>query len=344
MKVNKYKVGVIGSGNFGLAMANVLTYNNDILLYARNQNNVDLINNKRELKNQKINKKITATSNLQQVAEECKLIFIFVPSSYFKAMLIQLSDFLTPEHILIHGTKGLHIDKNINEIESLNKEEVFTMTELILNETSVVRVGCLAGPNLASEIQDGQIAGTVIASRFDEVIKEGKKAINCPLFKVYGSNDTISVELAGVLKNYIAIASGMLSGLGIGDNAKALLITRGMAEMIYFGKAMGTSERAFLGLAGIGDLMATCNSKLSRNYRVGFYLAKGKKMDEILEELGEVAEGVKTIKIVKLLAQYNFYSPIADALYKIVYEDWEIKKGMEYLMNLPVNFDADYVD
>ena len=339
-----FKVGVIGSGNFGLAIANILTHNNEVLLYARSKTNADLINNKREIKGSKINEKITATNDLKEVAKSCKLIFMFVPSSFFKDMLVDISEFLTPEHIVIHGTKGLHLDLNIDEVDSLKKEEVFTMSELILRETSVIRVGCLAGPNLASEINAGQIAGTVIASRFNEVIKEGKKALNCPLFKVYGSNETISVELASVLKNYIAIASGMLSGMGFGDNSKSLLITRGMAEMIYFGKAMGTSEKAFLGLAGIGDLVATCNSKLSRNFRVGYFLAQGKKMDEILEELGEVAEGVKTIKIVKLLARYNFNSPIADTLYKIVYEDWGIKEGMEYLMNLPVNYDADYVD
>ena len=340
----KLKIGVIGSGNFGIAMSNILTYNNEVLLYARNKNNVDLVNTEHKLKNQNIAKKVTATNDLQQIANECKLIFIFIPSSFFKEMLLELAQYLTPEHILIHGTKGLHLDKNINEIQSLNKEEVLTMSELILKETSVVRVGCMAGPNLASEINAGQIAGTVIASRFDEVIKEGKKALDCPLFRVYGSYETISVELAGVLKNYIAIASGMLSGMGFGDNSKALLITRGMAEMIYFGKAMGTSEKAFLGLAGIGDLVATCNSKLSRNYRVGLYLAQGKKMNTILEELGEVAEGVKTIKIVKLLAQYNFNSPIADTLYKIIYEDWDIKQGMEYLMHLPVSYDVDYVN
>ena len=159
---------------------------------------------------------------------------------------------------------------------------------------------------------------------------------------MYGSNEVLGVEIASVLKNYIAIAAGMLEGMGYGDNSKALLITRGMAEMIFFGKAFGASEKSFLGLAGIGDLMATCNSKLSRNFRVGYYLAQGKNVTEILEELNEVAEGIKTIKVVKLLKNYKFNSPIADALYKIVYEDWDLKKGVEYLMNLPVSDDTDF--
>jgi len=152
----------------------------------------------------------------------------------------------------------------------------------------------------------------------------------------------LGVELASVLKNYIAIAAGMLEGIGYGDNSKALLITRGMAEMVFFGKAFGASEKAFMGLAGIGDLMATCNSKLSRNFRVGYNLAKGQNLLEILSDLNEVAEGIKTIKVVKLLAGYGFNSPLADALYKIVYEDWELNQGMDYLMNLPVSDDTDF--
>ena len=336
------KVGVIGTGNFGLALSNLLAINNEVLLYARRKEIADKINSTREHKGQKISEKIKVIHDFETLADECKLIFPIVPSSNFKEMLIQLSPFLTPEHILIHGTKGLHIEANIDELEELNKSDVLTMSELILNETSVVRVGCIAGPNLARELADGQIAGTVIASRYNDVIREGKKALNSNVMRVYGSNETKGVEIASVLKNYIAIAAGMLEGIGYGDNAKALLITRGMAEMVFFGKAFGTSEKAFMGLAGIGDLMATCNSKLSRNFRVGYYLAQGKKLPEILQELNEVAEGIKTVKIVKLLKNYKFNSPLADALYKILYEDWDLEQGMEFLMNLPVSDDTDF--
>ena len=336
------KVGVIGTGNFGLALSNLLAINNEVLIYGRREEVVKEINENGKLKGQNLNERITAIHDFESLAKECKLIFPIVPSSNFKEMLVQLSPFLTPEHILIHGTKGLHIDANIDEVEKLDKSEVLTMSELILNETSVVRVGCIAGPNLAKEISDGQIGGTVIASRYNDVIREGKKAVNSNIMRVYGSNETKGVEIASVLKNYIAIAAGMLEGIGYGDNAKALLITRGMAEMVFFGKAFGADEKAFMGLAGIGDLMATCNSKLSRNFRVGYYLAQGKKLPEILEELNEVAEGIKTVKIVKLLENYKFNSPLADALYKILYEDWDLKQGMEFLMNLPVSDDTDF--
>ena len=336
------KIGVIGTGNFGLALANLLALNSEVLIYARREKIANKINLERIHKGQEINNRVTAVNSIEEVANSCKLIFPIIPSSNFKEMLEKLKPFLTPEHILIHGTKGLHIERNLDEVEELDKTEVLTMTELILRETAVVRVGCIAGPNLAKELSDKQIGGTVVASRYNEVIREGKKALNSNIFRVYGSNEVLGVEIASVLKNYIAIAAGMLEGLGYGDNSKALLITRGMAEMVFFGKAFGASEKAFMGLAGIGDLMATCNSKLSRNFRVGYQLAEGKAMKNILAGMNEVAEGVKTIKIVKLLEGYGFNSPLADALYKIIYEDWDINQGLDYVMNLPVSDDTDF--
>jgi glycerol-3-phosphate dehydrogenase (NAD(P)+) len=336
------KIGVIGTGNFGLALANILAMNCEVIIYARREEIANKINTEREHKGQKISERVTAINDIEQIARECKLLFPIVPSSNFKEMLIKFNPFLTPEHILIHGTKGLHIEKDINSVDRLDKTEVLTMSELILRETSVVRVGCIAGPNLAKELSDKQIGGTVVASRYNEVVREGKKALNSNRFRVYGSNEVLGVELASVLKNYIAIAAGMLDGLGYGDNSKALLVTRGMAEMVFFGKAFGVSEKAFMGLAGIGDLMATCNSKLSRNFRVGYQLAKGSTIKEILEEMNEVAEGIKTVKVVKLLAGYGFNSPLADALHKIIYEDWDITQGLDYVMNLPVSDDTDF--
>lgn len=342
--MEKRRVGVIGSGSFGLAVANLIAHNYDVLLYSRREEVVNKINEHHEHKDQKLKDNVIATNDLEQLAKECSLIFPIIPSNHFKEMIVELSPYLSPKHILIHGTKGLHIDKEINSIDSLKKEEVYTMSELILKETSVVRVGCIAGPNLATEIAQGQVAATVIASRYNEVIKEGQKALNSRTFRAFGSNETVGIELAGVLKNYIAIASGMLHGMGYGDNTKALLITRGMAEMIYIAKALGANEKAFLGIAGVGDLMATCNSKLSRNFRVGYNLSKGKKLNQIIEEIGEVAEGVKTLQIIKLLGDYEFNAPIAEALYRIIFEDWTIDKGVAYLMSRPVSFDADYVE
>ncbi len=336
-------IGVIGAGSFGTAIANLLAENNDVILFARNEKVVEAINHKRSHKNQAIDARIIATRSPEEITTKCDLIFPIVPSSSFKKMLETFRPFLTPKHILIHGTKGLHIEKELSKDLELKKDEILTMSELILKETGVVRVGCLAGPNLATEIAQKQIAAAVVASEYDEVIELGKKALSSNRFMVYGSNKTIGIELAGILKNYIAIAAGLAAGLGYGDNAKALLITRGMTEMIYIARSLGYSPEAFLGIAGIGDLMATCNSKLSRNFRVGYFLTQKKNLDDIIEEIGEVAEGVKTLQLIKALNKYGFRAPIATILYNIIFEEVEIEKGINYLMNINVEADVDFL-
>jgi glycerol-3-phosphate dehydrogenase (NAD(P)+) len=218
------------------------------------------------------------------------------------------------------------------------------MSEVIREETSVVRIGCLAGPNLASEIKEGKPAATVIASKFDEVIELGQKTIRSVRFQTYGSNDIFGIELAGVLKNYIAIATGAITGLNLGENARALLITRGMAEMIYIGRALGATSEAFLGMAGIGDLIATCSSPSSRNFSVGLRLSKGEKLADITKSMNEVAEGIRTIQIVKALSEYyQITAPIVHVMYRVMYENLPLEKGIKFLMRYPAYIDAEYM-
>lgn len=341
--ISNKPTGVIGAGSFGTAIANLLAENGKVLLYSRNEQVVEGINTKRKVRDIEVHENIIATSSIEDICTNCTLIFPVVPSDGFSGMLEQFAPFLRPSHMLIHATKGFHTDKKIHPAMQLKKEDVKTMSELIVKQTAVVRVGCLAGPNLAKEIGEKQPAATVIASKFNEVIDEGYHALSSSRFKVYGSNELHGVELAGVLKNYVAIASGMLTGLGFGDNAKAFLITRGMAELIYIAKSLGYSQKAFLGIAGIGDLIATCNSPNSRNFRVGFNLAKGKNLKKIIEEIGEVAEGVKTLQIVKALEKYGFTAPLASILHRIIFEEFPIQKGIDFLMKFPTEKDAEYI-
>jgi glycerol-3-phosphate dehydrogenase (NAD(P)+) len=218
------------------------------------------------------------------------------------------------------------------------------MSEVIREESVVVRVGCLAGPNLARELADNQPAATVIASHFDEVIAIGKKLLRNDTFQVYGNQDLVGVELAGVLKNVIAIASGALSGMGYGENAKGLLISRGVIEMIYLGRALGGNTEAFLGLAGIGDLVTTCNSSLSRNFQVGYKLAQGITLSEILASTDEIAEGVNTVRIAKKCADYyKVRAPITGMLYKVLFEDMTVVEALQYLMRYPLDVDIDFL-
>ncbi len=335
--------GVLGAGSFGTAIANLLAENNKVLLYTRNEEQKQKINKTSKNNKVDVHKNIKATTDLKELSEKCTLIFPIVPSDNLIDLLDEISAYLNPSHILIHGIKGFYTPKKIIKNVELNREDVYTMSQLIALKTGVVRIGCLAGPNLASELSDNQPAATVIASEFNEVIEQGRIALKSLRFQVYKSNEIRGVELAGILKNYVAIAAGLLVGLGYGENARSLLVTRGMGELIYIAKTFNIGEKAFLGLAGIGDLMATCHSKKSRNFRVGVYLSQGKKLNEITPLIGEVAEGIKTLQIVKALQKYGFNAPIAEVLYKIIFENYEVKKGIDFLMRFSTNEDADYI-
>ncbi|MFM7850389.1 MAG: NAD(P)H-dependent glycerol-3-phosphate dehydrogenase [Flammeovirgaceae bacterium] len=221
-------VGVIGAGNFGTVVANLLALNRNVLLYARDEKVVHHIHHRKENRGHQLQANITATNDLREVAEKCDVVFPMVPSQHFRQMMRKLSPFLHPYHLLIHGTKGFDIKlqkgETIESVPTLNRKQVKTMSEVIREESVVVRIGCLAGPNLSKELAQRQPAATVVASPFDEVIQIGKRLLRNERFQVYENRDLVGVEIAGVLKNVIAIASGALSGLGYGENAKGLLV------------------------------------------------------------------------------------------------------------------------
>lgn len=341
-------VGVIGAGNFGSAVANLLAIHRKVLLYARDPNVINRILDKRENRGHKMHPNVEPVNDLAMIARECDVLFPIVPSVHFRSMMKRLSPYLHPYHILIHGTKGFDIQlpegENLDTAKNLNRAQVKTMSEVIMEESVVVRVGCLAGPNLSKELAAGQPGATVIASQFNEVIVLGKRILRNDHFQVYGNNDLLGVELAGVLKNIIAIAAGALSGMGYGENAKGLLISRGMVEMIYMGRALGGNTKAFLGVAGVGDLVTTCNSALSRNFNVGYRLAQGESLKQILESTDEIAEGIHTVAVAKKCADYyHVKAPITTTLYKVLFEDLTMKQGLQFLMRYPLNVDIDFL-
>ncbi len=341
-------VGVIGAGNFGSVVANLLAQHRRVLLYARDPKVIERIREHRENRGHILHERVTATNDLQHIAQECDIIFPMVPSQHFRSMMRQLAPYLHPYHILIHGTKGFDIQlaegETIENVEVLNRSQVKTMSEVIKEESVAIRVGCLAGPNLSKELAAGQPAATVIASHFNEVIKVGKRALRNEHFQVYGNNDLVGVELAGVLKNVIAIAAGALSGLGYGENAKGLLVSRGMVEMVYLGRALGGNVTAFLGVAGVGDLVTTCNSSLSRNFTIGYRLAQGETLPEILASTDEIAEGINTVRIAKKCADYyKVKAPITNTLYQVLFQDLTVKQALRYLMRYPLNVDIDFL-
>ena len=348
-KLSDKRVGVIGAGSFGTAIANILAENSYVIQYVRNQKTLDSINQTKEHRGQPIHPNVTHTLNLEEVVNSCEVIFPIVPSLHFRNLIREISPYLRPYHILIHGTKGLDLNlpegKTIDTEKTLSRDVVRTMSEVIKEESVVVRVGCLAGPNLAKELSQRQPAATVVASPFNEVIQIGKKLLRNERFNVYENPDLVGIELAGVIKNIIAIASGALSGLGYGENAKGLLVSRGAVEMVYLGRALGGNTKAFLGVAGIGDLVTTCNSPMSRNFTVGYRLAKGEKLNDILRDMEEVAEGVYTVKIVKKCADYyGVKALITQTLYRVLFEDLTVQDALSYLMRYPLNVDIDFID
>ncbi len=327
-------VGVIGAGSFGTAMANLLSYNVEVLLYARKSTVVSVINQKHEHLGLNLAHHVKATNDLAQVAESCELIFPIVPSINFREMIREISPYLTPAHMLIHGTKGLDVPAPFLQTPKLDKKQVQTMSQIILQESDVLRVGCLSGPNLAEEIMQGQPAATVIGSAYKEVIDIGKKVLSGSRFQVNGTYDILGAEIAGALKNVVAIASGMLKGMGLGKNIQSVLITKGLHEMITFGEAMGASADAFWSLAGIGDLFATTTSKKSRNYTYGYRLGAGESKQAILETSDELAEGTRTALICQQLA--NFYQlnvPLFNAIYHVIEKNADKHTAIQALLH-----------
>ncbi len=344
----KRPVGIIGAGSFGIAIAKLLEHNTEVLIYTRKPETVIAINDEHSYYGQSLSTAIRATNNPQDITEKCRLIFPIVPSSGFRTTMQLFSPYLKPYHILIHGTKGLDLvglqEEELKRNTPVTRANIRTMSEVIAQETSVIRIGCLSGPNLANEILDGQPTATLIASRFDEVIDIGKSVLNSKQFHVFGSYEILGAELAGAFKNIIALGSGILGGRGMGRNIQAMLLTRGLTEMIAFGKQLGASNQAFLGTAGIGDLIATATSTNSRNYTFGMRLAQGENREDILKSMTEVAEGVRTLRLARSVARtYRLHVPISEMLYRVVFENFDIDRAIEYLMEYPYDVDVDFV-
>jgi glycerol-3-phosphate dehydrogenase (NAD(P)+) len=343
----KKKVGVIGSGSFGITVAKLLSENNDVIVYGRRQEVADQINLQHRIFDVDISTRISATTDIEEVCTQCDLIFPAIPSLVFREIMQFMSPYLKPYHVLIHATKGLDTKRiKVEDFKNakFDRSDVNTMSEVILQETNVLRVGCMSGPNLAKELMHGLPAACVIASEFDEVIKVGQDALKSKYFTVFSSHDLKGVELAGAFKNIIAIGSGLSEGLGLGKNAQALLITRGLRELIEFGFALGYSGEAFLGVAGIGDMIATAFSENSRNFTFGHRFAKGETKEQIFKSSEEVIEGVNTLKVIyQLMRNMRMLLPITYMLYKTIHEDMDKEFALMQLMGTQYARDVDFV-
>lgn len=307
------RVTVLGGGSFGTAMANTAVRNGcDTIIWIRDEAIAKEINsshvNKRYLPDFQLEAGLRAESNLEKAVRDRDLILVAIPSHSFRDVLRQIKPFITSQAV-VSLTKGV-------------EAKTFSfMSDIIRSELPEVPYGVLSGPNLAKEIVAGQPAGTVIASESELVRYAVQQALHSALFRVFGSDDVHGVELGGALKNIYAVAMGMAVAHKVGENTKSMILTRALAEMSRFAVKLGANPLTFLGLSGVGDLFATCNSPLSRNYQVGFALGSGKTLEQATQELGQTAEGINTIVQVNTRAkELDVYMPITTALYEVIFE------------------------
>jgi len=311
------RIAVVGAGSWGTAFAGVTADKGvDTILWARREELADAVGSRHEnpdyLPGIELPPSLQATHDLEKAVSTASIVVMAVPSHAFREIFREVIPLLDPGTPVVSLTKGI-------EQDSLKR-----MSEVMVEEGDLDpgRVAALSGPNLAKEVAGRQPSATVVGCADEDVARTLQAAFMAPYFRVYTNPDVVGVELGGSMKNVIAIAAGIAAGMQFGDNAKASLITRGLAEIARLGAAMGGNPLTFAGLAGMGDLVATCYSPLSRNRTVGEQLGKGRKLDEIIGELNMVAEGVKSSKPLCTMAEQNGVEvPIAEHVVKVLYED-----------------------
>lgn len=323
------KITVFGTGSFGTALANVLAENgHSVLMWGKNENTVDEINqshqNKRYLKDVTLNETIKATSQLEQAVNFSDIFLIALPTKAIRNVVTEIDQHIKTKKTFIHVAKG---------IENETFKRVSEMIEDSVSKNHKNGVGVLSGPSHAEEVVIKQPTTVAASSKDEHISKLIQDLFMNDYLRVYTNNDLIGVELGGALKNIIAVASGIVAGMGYGDNAKAALMTRGLAEISRLGEKLGADPMTFLGLGGIGDLIVTCTSTHSRNYTLGYKLGKGKTTEEALNEMNMVVEGIYTTNSVYHLAKsQNVDMPITNALYKVLFEDKPVKYSVKDLM------------
>lgn len=330
-------VAVLGGGSFGTAIANILALNGqDTYLWMRDQQNAEQClstrENARYLPGYTLSQELKVTADLNAAVSQAKLIFVSIPSHSFRATTLRIKPLIQPDAMVVSTAKGI-------EPGTFN-----LMSQILEQELPGHDIGVISGPNFAKEIVAGQHTGTVIASESRRVAEAVQQSLRSETFRVYANQDRGSVELAGALKNIYAIICGMAAALGAGKNTQAMLLTRSLAEMGRFAAMQGGNPMTFLGLAGVGDLILTCTSDLSRNYRVGYSLGKGQPLDEVVSGLGQVAEGVNTLQQVKAKAEaLGVYMPLASGLYSVLFEGRAIADVVRELMLGEQSNDVEYI-
>ncbi|WP_415844611.1 NAD(P)H-dependent glycerol-3-phosphate dehydrogenase [Stutzerimonas zhaodongensis] len=329
-------IAVLGGGSFGTAIANLLAENgHSVRLWMRDAAQAECIRTQRQnpryLKGVTVLPAVEPVTDLGQTLADCDLAFVALPSSALRQALSPFATKLAGK-MLVSTTKGI-------------EAEGFMLMSQILEEIAPeARIGVISGPNLAREVAEHALTATVVASNDEALCCCVQQALHGRTFRVYASSDRFGVELGGALKNVYAIMAGMAAALGMGENTRSMLITRALAEMTRFAVKLGANPMTFLGLAGVGDLIVTCTSSKSRNFQVGYALGEGLSLEEAVSRLGEVAEGVNTIKVLKTKAEeLQVYMPLVAGLHAILFEGRTLEQVIAVLMRGEPKTDVDFI-
>ncbi len=329
-------IAVLGGGSFGTAIANLLAENgHSVRLWMRDAEQAEIMRTQRQnpryLKGVTLLAQIEPVTDLGQTLNDCELIFVALPSGALRQALSPFADLLVSK-MLVSTTKGI-------------EAQGFLLMSQILEEIAPqARIGVISGPNLAREVAEHALTATVVASHDEILCRRVQEVLHGRTFRVYASADRFGVELGGALKNVYAIMAGMAAALGMGENTRSMLITRALAEMTRFAVKLGANPMTFLGLAGVGDLIVTCTSAKSRNFQVGHALGQGLSLDEAVSRLGEVAEGVNTIRVLKTKAEeLQVYMPLVAGLHAILFEGRTLEQVIGLLMHSEPKTDVDFI-
>lgn len=331
-------IGVIGAGSWGTTLADLLSKNGHaVTLWAYEQDLVERMRksakNDLYLPDFTLHENLTFSSDLGEVASVKDMVVLVAPSQVLRAVVRQAEPHLAKNTILVSAAKGIENDTLMPMSEVLKE---------VLPEEHLQRAAYLSGPTFAREVAAEIPTALTVASEDENIARTVQKIFSCGYFRVYRSSDIVGVELGGALKNVIALAAGISDGLGYGYNARAALITRGLAEMTRIGVAMGAKERTFMGLSGMGDLVLTCTGDLSRNRSVGLELGRGRKLEDILSGMRMVAEGVKTtLSAYQLAKRLGVETPIIEQMYLILFENKDPRDAVADLMQRSLKAEMD---
>ena len=328
-------ISILGGGSWGTVLANLASSNqHNVILWMRDSRVVEEVNNsKRNLKylpELKLKGNINATTDIS-VIKNSEMVVFCVPSDSFREVSEKASEYINESVQLVTATKGVEKNK-------------FNLMSQVLNEyMNNNPIGILSGPNLAQEIAAEQLSGTVIASKDKSLQKNVIDIFGSDFFRVYENDDPYGVEMGGAIKNIYAIACGIADGLNSGENTVGMIMTRGLGEMSRLAVELGANPQTFLGLSGVGDLITTCASPLSRNHKFGKYIGEGLSVESATDKIGQTVEGLKTLKVVKVLSdERNINMPIVDSLYKIIYKGENLNGSIQNILGEDLIKDVEF--